>query len=246
MLALAIDGRDADAPARWHAYQQATLDLHVATGVRGEVQALRPGARRAVFTQMLEQARHAPPAQRRNLLREWSKRRRHPALKGLPHLGEQRRAIVIRHACAPSTSVLSRGTLASHGDAVRAATRALSQVLAGIEQRASWHEAAIARLEAMGLPPRRGPGVGLAPLTVSNPRRELLLALRVRRLSPMQRPLMLRAWIEAAQAASLLDNGAAGDALHAVCVALELPVPDALRGDAPHAIDATPVRSAVR
>jgi Zn-dependent protease with chaperone function len=246
MLALAIDGRAADAPARWHAYQQATLDLHVATGVRGEVQALRPGARRAAFTHMLERAGQAPPAQRRNLLREWSKRRRHPALKSLPHLGEQWRAIVIRHAFAPSTSVLSRGTLANHGDAVRAATRALSQVLAAIEQRASWHEAAIARLEAMGLPPRRGPGVGLAPLTVSNPRRELLLALRVRRLSPMQRPLLLRAWIEAAEATSLLDDGAVGDALHAVCVALAIPVPEVLRGDAQHPGETTPVRSAVR
>jgi hypothetical protein len=195
---------------------------------------------------MLEQAGQAPPAQRRNLLREWSKRRRHPALKGLPHLGEQWRAIVIRHAFAPSTSVLPRGTLQSHGDAVRAATRALSQVLAAIDQRGRWHDAAIARLEAMGLPPRRGPGVGLAPLTMPNPQRELLLALRVRRLSPMQRPLLLRAWIEAAQATSLLEDGATGDALHAVCVALEMPVPEVLLGEAQHPDGTTPVRSAVR
>jgi Zn-dependent protease with chaperone function len=246
MLALAIDGRASDAPARWRAYQQATSDLHVATTVRGEVQALGAGARRAVFTQLLDQARQAPPAQRRHLLREWSKRRRDPAWHGLTHDADRWRALVIRHAFAPAASAAPRATLSSQGEAIRAATRALSKVLARSGMRTDWHDAAIARLEAMGLPPRRGPGVGLAPPTVPSQQRELHLALRVRRLSPMQRPLLLRAWIEAAQAPSLIDDGAAGDALHAVCVALDMPVPDALRGEAPRPPDVTPARSAAR
>jgi hypothetical protein len=73
----------------------------------------------------------------------------------------------------------------------------------------------------MGLPPRRSPGGGLAPLTPRHDRRELLAALRLRRLSPMQRPLLLRAWASAAN-----DTlGGHPPALHLLGAVLDLPLP---------------------
>jgi hypothetical protein len=83
---------------------------------------------------------------------------------------------------------------------------------------ARWQDAALAALESMGLPPRRSPGGGLAPPTVRSDRRELLAALRLRRLSPMQRPLLLRAW---ASGHDELDP----TALHLLAIVLDTPLP---------------------
>ena len=58
---------------------------------------------------------------------------------------------------------------------------------------------------------------------------------RVRRLSPMQRPLLLRAWVEAALGLGLLERNDPVDALHLACQALQVPVPETLQRQAPAA-----------
>ena len=223
MLALAIDPRAPDAAARWRAYETATADLHVATAVREEVQALRSSARRQVMEKLLDRVRHSPPQHQHRLQREWARRR--AALAGANAAADQWRALVIRHAFAPPQRARARGTLADHADDVRAATRCMARVLAlDMATQEQWHDAAIAALESMGLPEQRGPGIGLAPPTVPAHQRELHAALRVRRLSVMQRPLLVRAWIDASKASALPSHSA--DALHLLCVALNVPVPD--------------------
>ena len=226
MLALAIDPQAPGAAARWREYEAATADLHVATAVREEVQALRAGARREVMAKLLDRVRQSPPQHQRRLLREWGKRRR--ALAGPHAAADQWRALVIRHAFAPTRSVAARGTLATEADEVRAATRCMARVLSlDAVVQGQWHDAAIADLESMGLSPRRSPGIGLAPPTVPADQRLLITALRVRHLSAMQRPLLLRAWLDATQRTNMLAVNA--DALHLSCLALNVPVPDLLR-----------------
>jgi Zn-dependent protease with chaperone function len=225
MLALAIDPQAPDAAGRWRAYEAATTDLHVAIAVREEVQALGAGARRHVTEKLLDRARQSPPLHKQRLLREWSTRRRH-----LTSAADQWRALVIRHAFAPPSGAPARGTIATHASAVRAATRCMARVLtsdAAAQQQ--WLADALAALEAMGLPPLRSPGSGLAPPTVPADQHELIAAVRLRQLSVMQKPLLLRAWIDAAQQRELLSDSASTDGLHLVCVALNVPVADALR-----------------
>jgi Zn-dependent protease with chaperone function len=230
MLALAIDPQAADAAARWRRYETATADLHVASAVREEVQSLRAGARRQVTEKLLDRVRQSPPMQKQRLRRAWAERRGHPALAGADGVTDQWRALVIRHFFAPGHRAPARGTLATHADEVRAATRCMARVLShDSTTQEHWLADALATLETMGLPPRRSPGSGLAPPTVPATQRELLAALRVRQLSVMQRPLLLRAWIDAAQAHSLLSQPGRGDSLHLACLALSVPVADALR-----------------
>jgi Zn-dependent protease with chaperone function len=224
MLALTIDPQAPEAAARWRAYELATADLHVATAVRDEVQALRTGARRRVLQTLLQRVRQSPPQHQRRLLREWAKRR--SSLASANAAADHWRALVIRNAFAPARVQTTRGTLASHAEAVRAATRCMARVLTlepGAQAR--WHDAAIAALESMGLPAPRSPGIGLAPPTVPAGQRELMAALRVRRLSAMQRPLLLRAWIDAAQASGAALPPASADALHLSGLALNVPLP---------------------
>jgi Zn-dependent protease with chaperone function len=228
MLALAIDPHAAQAAARWRAYEAATADLHVAKAVREEVQSLRTSARRDVMATLLDRVRQSPPQHQRRLQREWAQRL--SALAGADAAADQWRWLVIRHAFAPARTAAARGTLATDADAVRAATRCMARVLTPQPNAQSlWHDAAIAVLESMGLPPLRSPGIGLAPPTVPAGQRELMAALRVRRLSVMQRPLLLRAWIDAAQASGAALPPVSADALHLLCVALKLPVPELLR-----------------
>jgi Zn-dependent protease with chaperone function len=211
MLALASDPQAAQAAARWRAYEAATADLHVATAVREEVQSL------------LDRVRQSPPQHQRRLRREWARRR--TALASANAAADQWRALVIRRAFAPPQRAPVRGALADHADDVRAATRCMARVLTldGLAQE-QWHDAAIAGLESMGLPRPRSPGIGLAPATVPAQQRELQAALRVRRLSAMQRPLLVRAWLDAAKGSDLPSQSA--DALHLLCWALDVPAPD--------------------
>jgi Zn-dependent protease with chaperone function len=229
MLALAIDPQAADALARWRGYEAATADLHVAVAVREEVQTLRVGARRAVMDKLLDRARESPPLHKQRLLRQWKQRRRQPALAGANSDLDQWRALVIRHAFAPTTTAPARGTLSTLANEVRAATRCMAHVLtADPGAQRQWHEAAVTALQSMGLPPRRSPGGGLAPPSVPSGQRENYRALRVRRLSAMQRPLLARAWIDAAQDCGLLSPSSGVDALRLACRALNLPIPDTL------------------
>jgi Zn-dependent protease with chaperone function len=228
MLALCIAGDTSPGVAgRWRAWEAATADLSVVAAVKTEIDALGPRQRRRVFDQLLERGAAAPPATRRRLWRAWSARWREMAgpSRHAPPLAW--RALVMRHGLGAPQAGPARGSLASQAGAVHAATRQVVRCfgLAAEEERA-WLARALAALQALDLPPPRGPAAGLAP-TVAE--RTVLRALRVRRLSPMQRPLLLRAWVEAAQATGILERGHTADALHLVCTALKLPLPEALQ-----------------
>lgn len=229
MLALGVAGdRSPDAAGRWRAWQAATADLGVAAAVRAEVDALGPMVRRQVFEDLAARAAAAAPAARRQLWQGWSARWR--AMEGQARHQPARawRALVLRHALGPRHDRPARATLASLSASVHAATEAMAPCLGGHddEQRA-WRARVLQGLQAFDLPPPRGPAAGLAPSVSS--RRALLPALRVRRLSPMQRPLLLRAWVEAAQGLGLLERVEAVDALQLACQALQVPVPPALQ-----------------
>lgn len=224
MLALAVDPASAGAAARWRGYELATRDLAVAVAVRTEVEAMSAPARRRMFESLLERVALATPALRRRLWREWSARW-HVTDRDA---ADAWRALVIRHALGGRDAVHgARGTLAGEAAAVQAATRAIAAAMAlAPDAHRAWIKAALRGLTTLGMPAPRGPAAGLAPQV---PRRELFQALRARRLSPMQRPLLLRAWLEAGAAAGI-DATTVGDTLHLACIALALPVPPALRG----------------
>lgn len=231
MLALAIAGRMPGGAGRWRAYEQATQDLAVAASVRIGIEALSDRARRRAYESLLRRAQGAALPQRRRLWLEWSARwhaMRHAA--ALDRGASTWRAFVIRHALGvPAVRALGRGSLATEPTAVQAATRAMADAMAleGASRR-PWLDAAERGLIEMGMPMPRGPAAGLAPAT---PQRERMQALRVRHLSAMQRPLLLRAWVLAAQQCHLLDDSAdpqAANALHLACVVLDVPVPEPL------------------
>ncbi len=228
MLALFIAGdTSAGVAGRWRAWEAAIADLSVGAAVKAEIDALGTRQRRRVFDQLLERGAAAPPATRRRLWRAWAKRWREmegPSRHAPPRTW---RALAIRHGLGVPHAGPARGTLVSHAAAVHAATRQIVRCfgLAAEEER-TWLAHALAGLQALDLPPPRGPAAGLAP-TVNE--RTVLRALRVRRLSPMQRPLLLRAWVEAAQATGILDRGQTADALQMACAALQLPLPEALQ-----------------
>ena len=221
MLALAIDSA-----AGWAEWRAATADLRVAASVRAEIEALGVGARRRVFELLLDRARAAPPAARRRQRREWLARSR--AEVSAP--AQPLRAWVICRTLGPQRRFEARATLATRGNAVRAATRAMARCLGtDADTEGAWQAAALAALQGSGLPALRGPAAGLAPATPLERDDSPLQALRVRQLSPMQAPLLLRAWVEAARFCGVLEQRSVGDALHLACVALRVPVPDALR-----------------
>jgi Peptidase family M48 len=233
MLALAIESHaTAGVAHRWRAYEQVTSDLSVSAAVRREIAALGAVQRRRVFESLLQRGASAPLAARRRLWREWSGRWR--AMLGDEQHGAALswRALVIRHALDGAPRAVARGTLATHHAEAVAATRAFAACLdATAEQQQAWCEASLAALQALGLPAPRGPGSGLAPAMRG---RERFAALRVRHLSPMQRPLLLRAWVDAARSRGLLANASTqastADAFYLACVALAVPVPEALLG----------------
>jgi hypothetical protein len=229
MLALSIPPLDAapDAAGRWRHWQVVCAELGALTQpVRADIAALGCTQRRRVFESLLRRAAAAPPAARRRSWRELSARwwALHAAARHRAPLAW--RAGVIRHVLAMQEAATTRATLGGEAAAVLAATRAMARAMDLDETaQSAWQAAALAQLHDCGLPRQRGPALGLAPPT---PQRETLLALRVRRLSPMQRPLLLRAWIEAARRTRLLDRPPVGDALHLACIALDVPVPEAL------------------
>jgi Zn-dependent protease with chaperone function len=222
MLALALDF-DGPADARWLAWRQATADLGVAAAVECEITALGAGARRAVFAQLVRRAR--APGQHRRLQRALMQR--WPALPAstatqwralaLALLLDDRRRALIR---ADSSASLARHAAAAH-----AATARLARVLRtppGSAQ--TWLDAATQALVESGAPVPRG-SAGLAPATRPH---GLLFALRVRRIAPMQRPLLLRAWWLAAERSGLAAHVGTGDALHLAWLLLDVPVPESL------------------
>ena len=234
MLALALEppGTEAadaagaaNAADRWRAWQAATADLGVAAAVRREIEALGAPARRQVFALLVQRACTAPRLQRRQarlaLMQRWRALPPSPpahwrALALTLLLGARRPAT--RRTGAPASLVQQAG-------AAHAATRQLAAALgASVNARQAWHNAATQALAALGAAATRGPA-GLAPASAP---RELHLALRARQLAPMQRPLLLRAWLQAAEQSGLSGHAGSADALHLACLVLDVPVPEAL------------------
>ena len=227
MLALAIAPAAQDAEARWAAWLSATADLNVAAAVRREIEALGAAARRQVFTTLMQRARGAPPGQGRQ---QWRALRQRWALLP-PSAAAQWQALALRLLLSPRPApALHAGggaaTLERHARAAHAASGQLARALgapADITQ--AWLNAAAAQLTEYGAAAPRGPAVGLAPPTRL---RDLQLALRVRLVGPMQRPLLLRAWLLAAEQSGLADHAGTGDALHLACLLLDVPLPESL------------------
>jgi hypothetical protein len=212
MLALA---RDSD--ARTEAWAAATVGIGPAATVLGEVDALRDGARRRVFALMLQRALTWAPALRHARVREWRQR----AGRFVPSALAPWRAVALHHVLFGALPPRGRGeALAIQAHAAHAATRVLVGTMGlAPDDQARWLAAALDALAGAGAP-RPSSGAGLAPAL---PVRENQLALRVRRLALMQRPLLVRAWIEASRATDLLADRRVGDALHLACLALDLP-----------------------
>ena len=225
MLALAIDPAASDIETRWTAWQAATADLNVAASVRREVVTLGAAARWQVFTTLMQRARSAAPAQRRLLWRALMQR--WPQLP--PTDASQWRALALGLLLGQrrlSAHAVAAATLEHHAAAAHAASLLLAQALGAAPDAAqAWLNAAASQLTELGATAVRGPGVGLAPATAL---RSLQLALRVRRIAPMQRPLLLRAWLLASERSGLADHAGTGDALHLACLLLDLPLPASL------------------
>lgn len=226
MLALAIDPTAPDAEQRWAAWLAATADLNVAASVRLEVQALGAVARRQVFATLAQRARAAAWPQRRRLWRalmqRWAQLPPSTATAwralALGLLLSERQAAWLHATGAASLTLLA-------GPA-HAATRWLMPALgAPRDAGQAWLNAATEQLAEFDAPAPLGPGPGLAP---AQHQRDLQLALRARRIVPMQRPLLLRAWLLAADQSGLNQHAGAGDALHLACLVLDLPMPEAL------------------
>ena len=238
MLALAIplptlSSGDAAAPTSdWAAWQEATADLAVAAAVRREIEALGPAARRRVFELLVQRARSTPRSMRRALHR--SLRRRWQRLPATPsrHWRALALALLLSRPTArrPAAPTVPTVPLPACAAAAHAATALLSQCLGTSAPRAqAWQTAAAATLAGYGAPASRGPGLGLAPATQALP---LQSALRLRNVSAMQRPLLLRAWLLACASSGLADHAGTADALHLACLLLELPVPQEMVSEA--------------
>jgi Zn-dependent protease with chaperone function len=226
MLALTLEVGAPQAAVGWAAWRNATADLSVAAAVQSEIEVLGPAARRQVFTTLMQRARSAPPPQRRALVRALRQR-----CAGLPATPAARwrglgLALLLGAARSASPHNAQTATLARHAGAAHAATALLVPAL-GAAPAASraWHNAAARALADFGAPAPRGPAAGLAPAT---PLRDLQRALRVRHIAPMQRPLLLRAWLLATEQSHLSAHAGTVDALHLACLLLDLPLPQPL------------------
>jgi hypothetical protein len=226
MLALALDLDAPQAAVGWAAWHDATADLSVAASVRSEIEVLGPAARRHVFTLLIQRARGASAPQRRAMAR--ALRQRWALLPARP--AAQWRALglalLLGAAQRPPPRSGAAAALASNAGPAHAATALLVPALgAAPDAGRAWHNAAALALAEFGAAVPRGPAAGLAPAMRL---RDLQRALRVRRIAPMQRPLLLRAWLLATEKSCLSGHAGTGDALHLACLLLDVPVPPSL------------------
>jgi len=226
MLALALERDAPELEGRWAAWHAASADLSVAASVRREIEALGAAARRQVFTLLMLRARSMSRAQRRQLWRALMQR-----WTQLPPADTARwRALALGLLLGerwPPSQTAGVASLAQHAAAAHAATSQLAQALgAAPDARRAWLNAAARLLAEFGAFAPRGPSAGLAPATPLH--NDLQLALRARRVAPMQRPLLLRAWLLAAEQSGLAAHEGTGDALHLACLVLDLPMPESL------------------
>jgi Zn-dependent protease with chaperone function len=235
MLALSIPTGTADTAGHWRRYRALTEDLGtVSTAVLADIGHLGGAGRREVFELLLERAAAMPGSLRPALRRAWAAHTRTLHGTGRIDTALALRSLLIHRALRPLPHRTGRSPLAGEAAAVHAATTLFVQVGVGGGEgaRTRWLAAALHELEQAGLPSPRGPGAGLAPAL---PLARWSTALRVRRVSPMQRPLLVKSWL-CASAMPLSD--AAAQALHLSCLWLQVPQPPQLR---PRSVDATSV-----
>jgi Zn-dependent protease with chaperone function len=216
MLALAQPGWD---DARWQAM---TADLRVAAAVRHDIALLGPAAKRWAIEHLVQRAQQNPVATRLALWRQWAARLRSQAHGPGPVL----QLLVTRHRLAPPWRIPQGSGAAWIAPSVHAATRAMALALPLTDnQRRRWWQAATQALSAYGFDTSEAIRQrGLAPTVHAN---ELFCALRVRRLSAMQKPLLIKAWLQASDDADLplTADEALADGLHWACLGLGLPTP---------------------
>jgi Zn-dependent protease with chaperone function len=177
LMLIAGPGRD----GTWAAAHEATSHLGVAAAARRELGALRPAARLAALERLAARTAAAPRAERRALLRSAATLATSPVSK--------LRWLAVRHLVRgedrPAAGRVPLGPLAV--DALRA-----SEFLAPLLGAAGgvWKARLLA---ALPIQPAARPAA-------EAPRATLHALLRLqRRLAPMQRPLLWRAWLEATQ-----------------------------------------------
>jgi hypothetical protein len=201
LLALVLVPRD---DAGWAAWSSATAHLPVAAAVRAEVQALRPSARQQVLELLARRTSMAPRAERLALLHAAGRL----ALDPLPRL----RLLALRHLLARPRRTAGRQPLAALADDALAASTLVAPLLGGRDGGVWWSRL----LASVPGQPRR--------LHRVNERVALHAVLRLqRRLAPMQRPLLWRAWLDAS--AQPL-NPTQQETLALAAVLLDLPRPD--------------------
>lgn len=204
LLAL-VDGRF-DEAAR-HAWLQQHRELSFAPDTWRELAVLSPSGRLAALTLLSQRFASAPVGDQRLL---------HDGLcaQGTEGLAVLRR-LMLRQARRRQRALASRVSLQSlAGDAVRA-TAMLATALP--TEGHTWADAVAHRLGASQSP-------------TDAPR--LRQALRLRHLAPMERPQLVRPWLECAPAALLVDE-AFQEAMHIACALLDTPVPPALQAAQP-------------
>ena len=208
LLALLVDPGGKTA---WNAWARATAELPLAGAVRVELEALCAGARMQVFDMLARRTSLAPPAEAWSLLRS-ARLLRSGAASRLRWLA-LRRLLRTRAMHLPTPHAVN--SVAALWPQIVAATACLALTMRLADQEAqAWSTAALRALHADATVPSR---------TAAN----AVLALQLRRLSPMQRPQVVRAWVEAMPVAKLHDDGVL-DALQIACWLLDTPLPPAL------------------
>jgi Zn-dependent protease with chaperone function len=196
--------------AAWHGVPDA-----LARTMAEELQALGPAARAAALDALARRAATAPRPWRAALLRDATATADAPTAL--------LRWLLLRHLVrarfAPMARAGARRQLAASSRAAASATQALSLCL-GLEGRhaRTWQESALQTL-----------GTELAPGSpFPSARDALAAALRLQRLPALQKPRLVRAWVQALDGGA--DTASARIALAQACALLDLSAPPELAG----------------
>jgi Zn-dependent protease with chaperone function len=209
LLALLADAGAAAAQDRWRVW---AAGLHFAAETRAALSALGPAGRRQALELLAARMATAPPADRALL-----RRQARTLGPGVPALRLRSTALSCRLQTAARSSRWHRGPgIAQMAAPALAATRALALAMPLPAVEALRWQQAVA--QALALPQHAFAGAV-----------DWRSALRLRRLSSIDRPRVLRAWLEALSPEA---DDAALEALLMACWILDTPLPPALGGSA--------------
>ncbi|HEY2929934.1 M48 family metalloprotease [Piscinibacter sp.] len=215
LLALLVEPGDT---AGWTAWSRSTAHLPLADSVRGEIDALGPPSRMQVFETLARRSAAAPTAELLALLRA-ARAQRAGASSRLRWLALRR---LLRALPARLPTPEPADSLAALWPQVVAATACLALAMRlGPQDTAGWQTSALRALRSDAASPPPSAASAAA-------------ALQLRRLSAMQRPQLVCAWVEAMPSARL-DDPRVCDALQMACWLLDTPLPPALAQRRPSA-----------